>query len=202
MWGRAREYHGGLVRGGVGGFDVAAGVWGAGVGGRFQTVFNEEEARFDVPASAFGLRSGWPCRWCWGMAVRRRSSGMCGRRCGGRRWCPVVLGADVGVGSGGGPLGRGAGRGGVDFEWSEGVDQWGHCAQRGVLMLARSDFDQPKYRGLSMFELDMSARGWRCARCGRSRGGPISTRMFYGCADPGGFLWGSRGRGGGWRSPI
>ena len=57
--------------------------------------------------------------------------------------------------------------------WSSGAQfaGWGE-------LIARTDPDAPKHKGLTAFLLPMDTPGWTCGRCGRCRGGSSFCEVF------------------------
>lgn len=142
----------------------AAIPWPKEMGGRGgspaqQIVYNQEEARFLVPDRVFevSLGTALPTVAMWGSPDQKRQY-LHPALCGEHIWCQLF--SEPAAGSDVGNVRTRAVREGDEWVitgqkvWTSGA----HFSDYGVL-LARTDWDQPKSKGLTMFILDMKAPG-------------------------------------------
>ncbi|HZV10810.1 MAG TPA: acyl-CoA dehydrogenase family protein, partial [Novosphingobium sp.] len=142
----------------------AAITWPQAMGGRGgtpaqQAIYDEEEARFLVPGHVFevSLGTALPTVAMWGTPAQKQRHIAPALR-GEQIWCQLF--SEPAAGSDIGNLRMRARREGDGWilsgqkVWTSGA----HFADFGVL-LARTDPDRPKTRGLTMFLLDMRAPG-------------------------------------------
>jgi alkylation response protein AidB-like acyl-CoA dehydrogenase len=132
-----------------------------GLGGTpaMQVVFNQEEARFLMPDRVFevSLGTALPTVAMWG-SPEQKATYLQPAFEGDHVWCQLF--SEPSAGSDLGNVRTRAVREGDDWVitgqkvWTSGA----HFAQYGIL-LARTDWDQPKSKGLTMFILDMSLSG-------------------------------------------
>lgn len=132
-----------------------------GLGGTpaMQVVYNQEEAKFLTPDLVFevSLGTALPTVAMWGTPEQKAAFLEPAFR-GDHIWCQLF--SEPSAGSDLGNVRTRAVRDGDDWVitgqkvWTSGA----HFAQFGIL-LARTDWDQPKTRGLTMFILDMSLPG-------------------------------------------
>lgn len=142
----------------------AAITWPKAVGGRAgtpiqQIIYQQEEADFLVPQGVFtvGMGMALPTVMMWGtpgQQARFLPSGLAGEEI----WCQLFSEPSAGSDTGG--IRTRAQRSGDDWV-IDGQKVWSsnaHCSDWGIL-LARSDWDKPRTRGLTMFLLDMKSAG-------------------------------------------
>ena len=132
-----------------------------GLGGTpaMQVVYAQEEARYLVPGLVFevSLGTALPTVAMWG-TDEQKAQFLAPALKGEDIWCQLF--SEPSAGSDIGNLRTRAERDGNDWivngqkVWTSGA----HFADYGIL-LARSDWDQPKSKGLTMFILDMKAPG-------------------------------------------
>ena len=132
-----------------------------GLGGTpaMQIVYNQEEAKFLMPDRVFevSLGTALPTVAMWG-TPEQKAAYLVPAFKGDHIWCQLF--SEPSAGSDLGNVRTRAVRDGDDWVitgqkvWTSGA----HFAQYGIL-LARTDWDQPKAKGLTMFILDMSLPG-------------------------------------------
>ena len=132
---------------------------GQGLPTSYQTIFNEEAQNYDLPTRAFSITFGMavPVILKHGSVEQKRKFVPPAIR-GEEIWCQLF--SEPSSGSDLASVRSTAIRDGDEWilngqkVWTSG----GHYAQHGLL-LARTDPEQPKHRGLSMFLLDMDSKG-------------------------------------------
>ena len=132
-----------------------------GLGGTpaMQVIYNQEEARFLVPDRVFevSLGTALPTVAMWG-TPEQKAAYLAPALQGDHIWCQLF--SEPSAGSDLGNIRTRATRDGDDWVitgqkvWTSGA----HFAEFGIL-LARTDWEQPKSKGLTMFILDMSLPG-------------------------------------------
>ena len=139
-------------------------TWPKEYGGRGATpiqaiIFGQEQARFDVPSGVFaqGIGMAGPTIMAHGTDEQKERFLRPMLR-GDEVWCQLF--SEPGAGSDLANLSTRAERDGDEFVVN-GQKVWtssAHYADRGIL-LARTDFDAPKHRGITYFLLDMRTPG-------------------------------------------
>ncbi len=124
-----------------------------------QTIFNQEQSRFDVSVGAFAVAIGMvgPTLIAWGNDEQKRDHLDAMLR-GDKVWCQLF--SEPGAGSDLAGLGTRAVRDGE--EWVvNGQKVWTSGAHHSdyAILLARTDPDQPKHQGITYFIVDMSTPG-------------------------------------------
>lgn len=156
---RARIYQEELFEVGLAGLTWPTEYGGQGLPGRFQTIYNDEVADYDVPDSVFliGFGTCIPTLLSYGTEEQKRRYVLPAMR-GEEIWCQLL--SEPAAGSDLAGLRSAAVRDGDDWILN-GQKVWTTGAQysRFGLVLARTDPDQPKHRGLSSFILDMRSTG-------------------------------------------
>ncbi|MFM8237541.1 MAG: acyl-CoA dehydrogenase family protein [Actinomycetota bacterium] len=150
-----RELH----AGGWAGITWPTEAGGRGGAGWQQRIFNEEQARFDVPVGAFavGIGMAGPTIIAWGSDEQKERL-LPPMLTGDEIWCQLF--SEPGAGSDLAGLRTKAVRDGDEWVvngqkvWTSGA----HYSHWGVL-LARTDPDVPKHRGITAFALDMRTPG-------------------------------------------
>lgn len=156
---RSRECQKALFDGGYAGLSWPKEFGGQGLGFEEQIVFNEEARRFDLPLSPFiiGLGMCGPTLLALGTAEQKQRY-LPKMLSGEEIWCQLFSEPDAGSDVAG--LKTRASRDGADWVitgqkiWTSGA----HDSDFGIL-LARTDFDAPKHRGITMFIVAMKAEG-------------------------------------------
>jgi alkylation response protein AidB-like acyl-CoA dehydrogenase len=154
-----KEWQQTLYDGGWAGLTWPVDAGGRGGKGWQQRIFNEEQAKFDVAVGAFavGIGMAGPTIIAWG-TDEQKARFLPPMLRGDEIWCQLF--SEPGAGSDLAGLRTRAERDGDEFilngqkVWTSGAhySQWG-------LLLARTDLDQPKHRGITAFILDMSLPG-------------------------------------------
>jgi alkylation response protein AidB-like acyl-CoA dehydrogenase len=139
-------------------------TWPQEYGGRGGTpieaiIFGQEQARFDVPTSVFaqGIGMAGPTIMAHGSDAQKERFPEAMLR-GDEVWCQLF--SEPGAGSDLASLATSAVRDGDEFIVN-GQKVWtssAHFSNWGIL-LARTDFDAPKHRGITYFLLDMATPG-------------------------------------------
>jgi alkylation response protein AidB-like acyl-CoA dehydrogenase len=156
---RARVFQEALFQAGLAGLTWPTEYGGQGLPGRFQTIYNDEVTGYDVPDSVFliGFGTCLPTLLTYGTEEQKRRYVLPAMR-GEEIWCQLL--SEPAAGSDLAGLRSAAVRDG-DAWVLNGQKVWttgAHYCQFG-LVLARTDPDQPKHRGLSAFILDMHSPG-------------------------------------------
>jgi len=157
--------------------------WPVAFGGRGgtplqQLIFRQEEGRFDVPSGLFAVAIGMagPTIIAHGTDAQR-SRYLPGMLRGDEVWCQLF--SEPGAGSDLASLTTRAEPDGHEWVvngqkvWSSGA----HHAQFGIL-LARTDFDQPKHRGITFFVVDMATPGIEVRPLRQMTGGASFNEVF------------------------
>ena len=157
--------------------------WPVAFGGRGgtpvqQLIFRQEEGRFDVPSGLFAVAVGMagPTIIAHGTDAQR-SRYLPGMLRGDEVWCQLF--SEPGAGSDLASLSTRAEADGDEWVvngqkvWSSGA----HHAQFGIL-LARTDVDQPKHRGITFFIVDMSTPGIDVRPLRQMTGGASFNEVF------------------------
>jgi alkylation response protein AidB-like acyl-CoA dehydrogenase len=144
--------------------DLAGLTWprqygGQGLPGRYQTLYNNEAAQYDLPIGPFAIGFGMcmPTILTHGTEAQKERFVRPALK-GEEVWCQLF--SEPSSGSDLASLRSSVVRDGDEWVlngqkvWTSGA----HYSQYAILV-ARSDPDQPKHRGLSMFILDMSSPG-------------------------------------------
>jgi alkylation response protein AidB-like acyl-CoA dehydrogenase len=158
-------------------------TWPAAFGGRGgtpmqQLIFRQEESRFDVPSGLFavGIGMAGPTIIAHG-TDEQRSRYLPALLRGDDVWCQLF--SEPGAGS---DLASLTTRADADGDvwvvngqkvWSSGA----HHAQFGIL-LARTDFDRPKHRGITFFLVDMATPGIEVRPLRQMTGGSSFNEVF------------------------
>jgi alkylation response protein AidB-like acyl-CoA dehydrogenase len=158
-------------------------TWPAAFGGRGgtpmqQLIFRQEEARFDVPSGLYAVAIGMagPTIIAHGTDEQRQRYLPAMLR-GDDVWCQLF--SEPGAGSDLASLTTRADLDGDEWVvngqkvWSSGA----HHAQYGIL-LARTDFDRPKHRGITFFLVDMATPGIDVRPLRQMTGGSSFNEVF------------------------
>jgi alkylation response protein AidB-like acyl-CoA dehydrogenase len=145
-----------------------------------QVIYNQEEAKFDVPSTyAFSIGLGMciPTLMAYGskeMVARYVAPALQGEEI----WCQLF--SEPAAGSDVAGLRMRAERNGDEWTvngqkiWTSGA----HYADYGLL-LTRTDFDAPKHKGLTMFILSMRAPGIEIRPIRQATGGATFNEVFF-----------------------
>jgi len=177
--GRARSYQAALHAAGLAGLTWPAEYGGKGLPSRYQTIFNDEASSFVTPDAIFTIGFGMciPTVLAHGTdALKRRYVPPAVR--GEEIWCQLF--SEPGAGSDVASLQSRAVRDGDEWVLS-GQKVWtsgAHYCDHGIV-LARTDVDQPKHKGLSMFILDMRAPGVTIRPLRQMNGGANFNEVFF-----------------------
>lgn len=185
---------------------LAALTWPAELGGQglpaaYQTVFNEEASHFATPDSIYVIGFGMviPTVMAHGIdAIKQRYVRPAAR--GEEVWCQLF--SEPSAGSDVASLRSTVGRDGDEWVLN-GQKVWTSGAQYcdfGIV-LARTDADQPKHRGLSMFIINMRAPGVTIRPLRQMDGGANFNEVFFdGVRIPADHILGAPGDG--WRVAL
>jgi alkylation response protein AidB-like acyl-CoA dehydrogenase len=176
---RARAYQDALFQAGLAGLTWPLEYGGQGLSSRYQTIFNEEVAGFDVPADVFSIGFGTciPTVLAHGTEEQKQRYVRPAAR-GEEIWCQLL--SEPAAGSDVGSLRSTAERHGDEWVlngqkvWTTGA----HYCQYG-LVLARTDPEQPKHRGLSMFILNMKSPGLTIRPLRQMNGAADFNEVFF-----------------------
>jgi alkylation response protein AidB-like acyl-CoA dehydrogenase len=157
--GQAKGFQGALFEAGLAGLTWPKPYGGQGLPGRYQTLYNNEAAQYDLPIGPFAIGFGMcmPTLLTHGTDDQKERFVRPALK-GEEIWCQLF--SEPSSGSDLASLRSAVVRDGDEWVlngqkvWTSGA----HYSQYAIL-LARSDPNQPKHRGLSMFILDMSSPG-------------------------------------------
>ncbi len=157
--GQAKGFQQALFDAGLAGLTWPKPYGGQGLPGRYQTLYNNEAAQYDLPIGPFAIGFGMcmPTLLTHGTEDQKERFVRPALK-GEEIWCQLF--SEPSSGSDLASLRSAVVRDGDEWVlngqkvWTSGA----HYSQYGIL-LARSDPNQPKHRGLSMFILDMSSPG-------------------------------------------
>ena len=175
---QGKEWQRTLYEGGWAGIQWPAAFGGRGGNPMQQLIFRQEESRFDVPSGLFAVAIGMagPTIIAHGSEEQRRRHLPAMLR-GDDVWCQLF--SEPGAGSDLASLSTRADLDGDEWVvngqkvWSSGA----HHAQFGIL-LARTDFDRPKHRGITFFLVDMATRGFDVRPLRQMTGGSSFNEVF------------------------
>jgi alkylation response protein AidB-like acyl-CoA dehydrogenase len=175
---QGKEWQGTLYEGGWAGIQWPAAFGGRGGTPMQQLIFRQEESRFDVPSGLFAVAIGMagPTIIAHGSDEQRRRYLPSMLR-GDDVWCQLF--SEPGAGSDLASLTTRAELDGDEWVvngqkvWSSGA----HHAQFGIL-LARTDFDRPKHRGITFFLVDMATPGIDVRPLRQMTGGSSFNEVF------------------------
>jgi alkylation response protein AidB-like acyl-CoA dehydrogenase len=171
---------------------------GQGLTGRFQTIFNEEATDYSTPDGVFVIGFGMciPTVLAHGSEENKQRYVRPAAR-GEEIWCQLF--SEPSAGSDVASLRSAAVLDGDEWVlngqkvWTSGA----HYCHYGIV-LARTDADQPKHRGLSMFIVDMRAPGVMIRPLRQMNGGAAFNEVFFdGVRIPADHILGAPGEG--WR---
>ncbi len=176
---RARAYQSARFAAGLAGLTWPEEYGGQGLPARYQTIFNEEAADYDTPDAVFTVGFGMciPTVLAHGTEAHKQRYVRPAAR-GEEIWCQLF--SEPAAGSDVASLRSAAVRDGDEWAlngqkvWTSGA----HHSQFGIV-LARTDPDQPKHRGLSMFILDMHAPGVTIRPLRQMNGGANFNEVFF-----------------------
>jgi alkylation response protein AidB-like acyl-CoA dehydrogenase len=176
---QARAYQDALFRAELAGLTWPKEYGGQGLPSRYQAIFNEEAADYDVPADVFSIGFGTcvPTVLAHGSEQQKQRYVRPAAR-GEEIWCQLL--SEPSAGSDVGSLRSAAVRDGDEWVlngqkvWTTGA----HYCQFGLL-LARTDPDVPKHRGLSMFVLDMRTPGVTVRPLRQMNGAAEFNEVFF-----------------------
>jgi alkylation response protein AidB-like acyl-CoA dehydrogenase len=198
---RARVYQAALYDAGLAALTLPKEYGGQGLPSRYQTVFNEESADYDQPVSPFIIGFGMciPTVLAHGTEAHKQRFVRPAAR-GEEIWCQLF--SEPSAGSDVASLRSAAVRDGDEWVlngqkvWTSGA----HYSQYGIV-LARTDPNQPKHRGLSMFILDMHSPGITIRPLRQMSGGANFNEVFFdGVRIPAADILGEPGDG--WRVAL
>jgi alkylation response protein AidB-like acyl-CoA dehydrogenase len=175
----ARAYQDALYQAGLAGLTWPREYGGQGLPGRYQTIFNEEASGYATPEGVYTIGFGMciPTVLAHGteaLKLRYVRPAAQGREI----WCQLF--SEPAAGSDVASLRSSAVRDGDEWllngqkVWTSGA----HHSQFGIV-LARTDPDLPKHRGLSMFILDMGAPGITVRPLRQMNGGANFNEVFF-----------------------
>lgn len=198
---RARGWEARKAECGWAGLALPEDVGGRGHSRREELLFTEEEARYRLPADVFSVTKGMvvPTLMAWGTQEQQRRY-VPSILNGSLLWCQLY--SEPGAGSDLAGLATRATR--TDDGWAvSGQKVWtshGHNADMGYL-LARTDPDVPKHKGISAFVVPMDAPGVQATPLRQSTGAETFCEVFLdNVALPNDALIGPEN--GGWRVAI
>jgi alkylation response protein AidB-like acyl-CoA dehydrogenase len=156
---QAKSFQSALYEAGLAGLTWPRQYGGQGLPGRYQTLYNNEAAQYDLPIGPFAIGFGMcmPTILTHGNEAQKERFVRPALK-GEEIWCQLF--SEPSSGSDLASLRSSVVRDGDEWVlngqkvWTSGA----HYSQYAILV-ARSDPDQPKHRGLSMFILDMSSPG-------------------------------------------
>ncbi len=156
---RSREWQRVLYDGGWSGITLPKEYGGRGGSGMQQTIFNEEQAKFDVSVGAFSVAVSMvvPTLIVHGTETQKKEHIDAILR-GDELWCQLY--SEPGAGSDLASLGTRAVLDGDEYVVN-GQKVWNSFAQYADygILLARTDPDAPKHRGITYFIVDMKTPG-------------------------------------------
>jgi alkylation response protein AidB-like acyl-CoA dehydrogenase len=175
---QGKEWQRTLYEGGWAGIQWPAAFGGRGGNPMQQLIFRQEESRFDVPSGLYAVAIGMagPTIIAHGSEQQRRRYLPAMLR-GDDVWCQLF--SEPGAGSDLASLSTRADLDGDEWVvngqkvWSSGA----HHAQYGIL-LARTDFDRPKHRGITFFLVDMATPGIDVRPLRQMTGGSSFNEVF------------------------
>jgi alkylation response protein AidB-like acyl-CoA dehydrogenase len=176
---QAKAYQASLFDAGLAGLTWPERYGGQGLPGRYQTLFNNIAAQYDLPTGPFAIGFGM----CMPTVLEHGTDEQKQRFVrpalqGAEIWCQLF--SEPSSGSDLASLRSSVVRDGDEWVlngqkvWTSGA----HYSQYAIL-LARSDPDQPKHRGLSMFILDMNAPGVTVRPLRQMTGGANFNEVFF-----------------------
>ena len=177
---KARALQAGLFDAGFAGITWPKEHGGQGLSNRFQEIWVEEGAGYDLSATGafmIGLGMCGPTLVTMG-TPEQKARYISPMLRGEELWCQLF--SEPGAGSDVASLQTRAVRDGDEFVvngqkvWTSGA----HYADYGIL-IARTDADQPKHRGISMFVLDMRTPGVTCKPLRQITGGANFNEVFF-----------------------
>jgi alkylation response protein AidB-like acyl-CoA dehydrogenase len=176
---RARRYQVALYDAGLAALTWPQEYGGQGLPGRYQTIFNEEAAGYDTPDGAYIIGFGMciPTVLAHGSEQLKQRFVRPAAR-GEEIWCQLF--SEPSAGSDVASLRSTAERDGDEWVLN-GQKVWTSGAQfcQYGIVLARTDPDQPKHRGLSMFIMDMRAAGVTIRPLRQMNGAANFNEVFF-----------------------
>jgi alkylation response protein AidB-like acyl-CoA dehydrogenase len=175
----AKEYQRRKAEAGFAGITWAKEQGGRGLAPIHAVIFNQEEAKFDAPAQPFAIGLGMclPTVIAFGSdAIKQRYVAKALR--GEEIWCQLF--SEPGAGSDVAASKTKAVKDGGDWivngqkVWTTGA----HFSDFGIL-LARTDADVEKHKGLTMFIVDMKARGVDVRQIHQASGGRDFNEVYF-----------------------
>ena len=176
---RAKGYQSALFAAGLAGLTWPKQYGGQGLSGRYQTLFNDIATQYDLPIGPFAVGFGM----CMPTLLEHGTDAQKERFIrpalkGEEIWCQLF--SEPSSGSDLASLRSSVVRDGDEWVlngqkvWTSGA----HYSQWAILV-ARSDPDQPKHRGLSMFVFDMTAPGVTVRPLRQMTGGANFNEVFF-----------------------
>jgi alkylation response protein AidB-like acyl-CoA dehydrogenase len=176
---QAKAYQASLFDAGLAGLTWPQPYGGQGLPGRYQTLFNNIAAQYDLPTGPFAIGFGMCMPTVLEHGTEEQKQRFVRPALKGEEiWCQLF--SEPSSGSDLASLRSSVVRDGDEWVlngqkvWTSGA----HYSQYAIL-LARSDPDQPKHRGLSMFILDMHAPGVTVRPLRQMTGGANFNEVFF-----------------------
>ncbi len=198
---RSKQFQAALFDAGLAGLTWPAEYGGKGLPGRYQTIFNEVAADYETPAFVYTIGFGMciPTVLAHGTEELKQRYVRPAAR-GEEIWCQLF--SEPAAGSDVASLRSTAVRDGEEWVlngqkvWTSGA----HYCDYGIV-LARTNPDVPKHKGLSMFVLDMHAPGVTIRPLRQMNGGANFNEVFFdGVRIPADHILGEAGEG--WRVAL
>lgn len=176
---RARAWEARKAESGWSGLGLPEEVGGRGYSRREELLFTEEEAKYRLPSDVFSVTKGMivPTLMAWG-SERQQCAHIPRILDGSQLWCQLY--SEPGAGSDLAGLATRATRT-ADGWVVNGQKVWtshGHHADMGYL-LARTDPDVPKHKGISAFVVSMNAPGVRATPLRQATGAETFSEVFF-----------------------
>jgi alkylation response protein AidB-like acyl-CoA dehydrogenase len=176
---RAKEFQAALFDAGLAGLTWPTEYGGQGLSGRYQTIFNEVSADYIIPTFIYTIGFGMciPTVLAHGTEELKQRYVRPAAR-GGEVWCQLF--SEPSAGSDVASLRSTAALDGEEWilngqkVWTSGA----HYCDFGIV-LARTNPDVPKHKGLSMFVLDMHAPGVTIRPLRQMNGGANFNEVFF-----------------------